>query len=209
MAVRLERDTSGHGRLPGADCLSRTSPVEFRDSDANCLEIGLVNNMPDAALEATERQFRALLDAAAEGIEVRLTLYGLPDVPRTEWGRHHVSSFYSGIRDLWSRHHDGLIVTGTEPRAADLRDEPYWGSLTRVLEWAERNTHSAVWSCLAAPAAPIQLDGIGRSAFSDKRFGAFACARVTAHHWTAGRPSRVRMPPSRAHAIPEDGLTSC
>jgi len=114
--------------------LSRTSPVEFRDSDANCLEIGLVNNMPDAALEATERQFRALLDAAADGIVVRLTLYGLPDVPRAEWGRRHVSSFYAGIGDLWDRHHDGLIVTGTEPRSPDLRDEPYWGSLTRVLD---------------------------------------------------------------------------
>src|SRR2546425_9716767 len=127
MAVCLERDASGHGRLAGAECLSRTSPVAFRDADANCLEIGLVNNMPDAALEATERQFRALLDAAADGLVVRLTLYGLPDVPRTEWGRHHVSSFYSGIGDLWDRHHDGLIVTGTEPRAPDLRDEPYWG----------------------------------------------------------------------------------
>src|SRR2546427_12264791 len=142
MAVCLERDASGHGRLAGAECLSRTSPVAFRDADANCLEIGLVNNMPDAALEATERQFRALLAAAADGLVVRLTLYGLPDVPRTEWGRHHVSSFYSGIGDLWDRHHDGLIVTGTEPRAPDLRDEPYWGSLTRVLEWAEDHTRS-------------------------------------------------------------------
>src|SRR6266704_3120357 len=119
MAVCWERDPSGHSLLPGAECLSRTSPVEFRDSDANCLEIGLVNNMPDAALEATERQFRALLDAAADGIVVRLTLYGLPDVPRAEWGRRHVSSFYAGIGDLWDRHHDGLIVTGTEPRSKE------------------------------------------------------------------------------------------
>jgi len=183
MAVRLERDPSGHGLLPGADCLSGTSPVEFRDSDANCLEIGLVNNMPDAALEATERQFRALLDAAADGIEVRLTLYGLPDVPRTEWGRHHVSSFYSGIGDLWSRHHDGLIVTGTEPRAADLRDEPYWGSLTRVLEWAERNTHSAVWSCLAAHAALLHLDGIIAEVWQAQGFSQQAAVgvRIGAH----------------------------
>ena len=32
---------------------------------AGCLEIGLVNNMPDAALRATERQFSKLLSAAA------------------------------------------------------------------------------------------------------------------------------------------------
>src|SRR5207247_9765132 len=120
MAVCWERDPSGHSLLPGAECLSRTSPVEFRDSDANCLEIGLVNDMPDAALEATERQFRALLDAAAEGMVVRLTLYSLPDVPRSDFGQRRVSSLYSGIGDLWDSHLDGLIVTGTEPRAANL-----------------------------------------------------------------------------------------
>ena len=209
MAICLERDPSGHNPFAGADCLRGKAPIEFLESDPNCINIGLINNMPDAALEATERQFLALLDAAADGIEVRLTLYGLPDVPRTEWGRHHVSSFYSGIGDLWSRHHDGLIVTGTEPRAADLRDEPYWGSLTRVLEWAERNTHSAVWSCLAAHAALLHLDGIGRRALSDKRFGVFECTRATAHHLTAGLPSRLRMPHSRWNDIPEDALTSC
>src|SRR5467141_2859987 len=209
MAVRLERDPSGHGLLPGADCLSRTSPVEFRDSDANCLEIGLVNNMPDAALEATERQFRALLDAAADGIEVRLTLYGLPDVPRTEWGRHHVSSFYSGIGDLWSRHHDGLIVTGTEPRAADLRDEPYWESLTNVLEWAESHTYSTILSCLAAHAGILHIDGIARRPLGDKRFGVFECVRVSDHPLTAAAPSRLQMPQSRWNEIPEEALLAC
>jgi hypothetical protein len=38
--------------------------------------------MPDAALESTERQFRSLLDAAADGIAVRRSLYALPDIPR-------------------------------------------------------------------------------------------------------------------------------
>src|SRR6266705_1262635 len=209
MAVRWERDPSGHSLLPGAECLSRTSPVEFRDSDANCLEIGLVNNMPDAALEATERQFRALLDAAADGIVVRLTLYGLPDVPRAEWGRRHVSSFYAGIGDLWDRHHDGLIVTGTEPRSPDLRDEPYWGSLTRVLDWAEDHTHSAVWSCLAAHAALLHIDGIGRRPLSDKRFGVFECARVSDHPLTATVPARLQMPHSRWNDIAEEALKTC
>jgi len=42
------------------------------------IEIALVNNMPDAALDATERQFRALLSAAAGGRDVRLTVYSRP-----------------------------------------------------------------------------------------------------------------------------------
>ena len=187
MPIRLDRDPSGHPAWPGVECLRGKSPVEFREADARCLDIGLINNMPDAALEATERQFLGLLDAAADGLMVRLTFYALPDVPRTDSGRRHVSSFYSGLDDLWDRHLDGLIVTGTEPRAPDLRDEPYWGSLTSVLEWAEHTTHSTVWSCLAAHAALLHRDGIGRRTLRDKRFGVFECSRVSTHPLTDDR----------------------
>jgi homoserine O-succinyltransferase len=180
-----------------------------RTSNANCIDIGLINNMPGAALEATERQFSALLDAAAHGIVVRLTLYAMPDVPRTEAGRRHVSSFYSDIGELWNNHLDGVIVTGAEPRALSLKDEPYWGSLTTLLEWAERHTHSAVWSCLAAHAAILHLDGIGRRPLKNKRFGVFECAKVSNHPLAATVPSRLQMPHSRWNDIAEDDLTTC
>src|SRR5437016_8772222 len=126
MPICLDRDPPGHDLLAGADGMRRRAPVEFRESDANCIDIGLVNNMPDAALEATERQFLTLLEAAADGIVVRLTLYALPDIPRTESGRRRVSSLYASIDGLWDSKLDGLIVTGTEPKAPNLRDEPYW-----------------------------------------------------------------------------------
>src|SRR3970282_1160952 len=86
------------------------SPVDLRASDANCVDIGLINNMPDSALEATERQFLALLDAAAEGIVVRLSLYALPDLPRTDSGRRYLSRCHAGLDELWDRQLDGLIV---------------------------------------------------------------------------------------------------
>src|SRR5258705_10063777 len=91
-----------------------------------CLEIGLVNSMPDAALEATERQFIELIDAAAQDIPVRLRFFSLPDVPRTARGQQHVSKSYLGIGDLWDGRLDALIVTGTEPRAPALSAEPYF-----------------------------------------------------------------------------------
>ena len=194
--------------VAGAECLRGKPPVEFRESDANCIDIGLVNNMPDAALKATERQFLTLLDAAADGMVVRLTFYTLPDVPRTDAGRRHVSTSYSGVDDLWDSHLDGLIVTGTEPKAPNLKDEPYWESLIRVLEWAEHNTHSTVWSCLAAHAALLHMDGIDRRKLSDKRFGVFECARVSDHPLMAAAPSRLPMPHSRWNDLPEDALTS-
>jgi homoserine O-succinyltransferase len=68
---------------------------------AGFVEIGLVNSMPDAALEATERQFIELIDAAAGDVPVRLRFFSLPDVPRTARGQRHVSNSYLGIGDLW------------------------------------------------------------------------------------------------------------
>ena len=179
--------------------------VDFPNSRPGCLEIGLVNNMPDAALEATERQFRALLAAAAGDLTVRLTFYALPEVPRSEVGLAHIRS-YNTVDDLWNRPIDGLIVTGAEPRAPSLRDEPYWGSLTRLLDWAERETYSSIWSCLAAHAAVCHLDGIDRLPYSDKRFGVFESAQVADHPLLAAAPRRLRMPHSRWNDIPEDAV---
>ena len=208
MAVE-PRQTFGPVKATKAECLPRNPPVEFPESDANCIEVGLINNMPDTALEATERQFRSLLETAADGIMVRLTLYALPDVHRTEAGRRHVSRSYSDVGALWNSDLDGLIVTGAEPSAPNLTDEPYWGSLTRVLEWAEHHTHSTILSCLAAHAAVLHMDGIGRRPLSDKRFGVFECARVSNHQLTATAPPRVHMPHSRWNDLPEDTLTAC
>jgi homoserine O-succinyltransferase/O-acetyltransferase len=209
MPICLDRYPSVHNLSAEAKRLRGKSPVEFRESDANCIDIGLINNMPSAALEATERQFRAHLDAAADGIVVRLRLYALPDVPRTDSGQRHVSRFYSDISDLWDSHLDGLIVTGTEPRAPNLTDEPYWGSLTRLMDWAERHTHSTVWSCLAAHAAVLHIDGIVRRPLSDKRFGVFECEKVLDHPLTAAVPSRLQMPHSRWNEMPEHALMTC
>ena len=183
------------------------STFEFRESDPNCIDIGLVNNMPDAALAATERQFRALLDAAADGIVVRLRLFALPDVPRSEMGRAHVSA-YADIAELRDNRIDGLIVTGTEPQATNLKEEPYWRHLAALVDWAEEHTYSTVWSCLAAHAAVLHLNGIERRRLANKRFGVFDCACASDHPLTAPAPLRVRMPHSRWNDLPEDALLS-
>jgi len=203
-----------HAQSPGLGTLGRANRLHgaatrFRESSrTTCLDIGLINNMPDAALDATERQFRALLGAAADDVAMHLTLYSLPEVPRTDFGRRQVSR-YSSIDDLWVRHHDGLIVTGTEPHAADLKDEPYWESLTRVLEWAECHTYSTILSCLAAHAGILHFDGIERRPLGDKRFGVFECVSVSDHPLTAEAPARLQMPHSRFNEIPEEALRRC
>src|SRR5438445_3830267 len=93
MPICLDRHPSVQDTSARAKRLRGKSTVEFRESGANCIDIGLINNMPSAALEATERQFHALLDAAGDDILVRLRLYALPDVPRTDLGQRRVSGF--------------------------------------------------------------------------------------------------------------------
>jgi homoserine O-succinyltransferase len=163
--------------------------------------------MPDSALQGTERQFCSLLEAASGSMVVRLTFYALPDVPRSEWGRCHVSS-YCSLGELWETPVDGLIITGTEPHATDLTEEPYWTSLTQLLQWAEHNTFSTVWSCLAAHAAVLHLDGIRRRRLDRKQCGVFDCERVNEHALTQGAPRKLRMPHSRWNDLPEDALWS-
>jgi homoserine O-succinyltransferase len=188
---------------------SGNGAADFREHSATCITIGLVNNMPDGALEATERQFLSLLNAASAGVEVRLRLYSLPGVPRSEQAATRVKALYSSTESLRNTHLDGLIVTGREPLTPCLADEPYWASFTNVFEWARENTYSTVWSCLAAHAALLHNDGINRIKSRSKHCGVLECARVENHALTANTPSRFSLPHSRWNGLSEDVLTTC
>jgi hypothetical protein len=85
------------------DTARSPSTVDLRGR--NCLTVGLVNNMPDAACEATERQFLDLLRAATGNVIVRLKLCAIADVPAPKrCGRSSVraiaTSAICGIRRL-------------------------------------------------------------------------------------------------------------
>jgi homoserine O-succinyltransferase len=172
----------------------------------NCIKVGLINNMGDEALKATERQYASLLGSASGGMQVHLSLYTLPEIPRSEASARHIAAHYSSIDDLWDGQLDGLIVTGREPLAARLEDEPYWDSFTKTLEWAQENAHSTVWSCLAAHAAVLYMDGLSRAKRKDKLFGIFGCTRLIDHPLMTGTSSPVRLPHSRWNGLPEDQL---
>jgi homoserine O-succinyltransferase len=132
------------------------------------LTIGLVNNMPDAALQATERQFMRLLRQAAGNIRIDFHCFSLPSVRRSHTARWRVEKQYTDIADLGRLQIDGLIVTGAEPNTATLPEEPFWQDLTDMIDWAQTNTRSTIWSCLAAHAAVLHLDGIERQRLNTK-----------------------------------------
>ena len=209
MPVLLNSTYLGHNRAAHTNQLRDKPTTAFQERPDKCITIGLINNMPDAALEATERQFISLLDSASAGIQIRLSFYALPTIHRNDSGARHVRNFYSGVENLWGNSLDGLIVTGREPLTPDLRDEPYWEDFAEVLEWAKDNTHSTIWSCLAAHAALLHMDGIDRIKGNNKYCGVFECARLSDHPLTTKAPSSFRLPHSRWNSIPEDVLTSC
>jgi len=177
------------------------------ETQTNCIRLGIVNNMPDGALQATERQFVSLLNDAAGHTPIQLKFYALDEVPRSDSARHWMAA-YSSAEVLSEDNLDVLVVTGTEPQAADLRDEPYWQSLTRLVEWAKHNTISTIWSCLAAHAAVLYLDGVRRVRLQDKRCGIFDCVVATDDELTAGGPGVFPMPHSRWNDLPEEQLTA-
>jgi homoserine O-succinyltransferase/O-acetyltransferase len=191
----------------------RTSPLssatQRHGTASNPLQIALINNMPDAAMEDTELQYLDLLGAAAESTSIRLKLFSLPNIPRGERARQHLADCYSGLEDLFNNRFDAAIITGTEPKQRDLRQEPYWHELTEVMEWAERNTTSTVLSCLAAHAGVLLSDGIDRQLLADKRFGVFRHAKTCDHALLQNLPDSVHMPHSRWNEIRETDLAAC
>jgi homoserine O-succinyltransferase/O-acetyltransferase len=211
MPVFLNAKYAGSERRSGLDW-PRAQPGAFEKPRGTFLHIGLVNNMPDKAMGATEHQFLTLLEAAAGDMLVYFTLYALPDVKRQPSSQRRVGSFYFGIEQLWEQppeqYPDGLIVTGREPLTADLREEAYWPSLKRVLAWTQEHARSAVWSCLAAHAAALALDGIERVRSQHKYFGIFTCEQAAPHALLAGAPASLRVCHSRWNGVSADQLAA-
>jgi len=168
--------------------------------------IGLINNMPDSALEGTEAQFRGLLAAAAGDRSVRLRYSALPGVARGAVALSRIEAHYWPLADLMADPPDALIVTGTEPKSADLRDEPYWRCLQELVEFARTEVLSSAWSCLAAHAAVLHLDGIERQRLNAKRFGVFPQRVMAEHRLTQGLGTTIATPHSRWNNVPLEAL---
>ena len=202
MSILIDRDQgiSSPALVPAEGDLSR-------DHGRAELIIGLINNMPDPALKATERQFMKLLQAAAGPRRIRFHCFSLPSVKRSPEAKWHVESEYSELTELRRHKFDGLIVTGAEPVAPELDQEPYWRDLTELIDWAKVSTRSTIWSCLAAHAAVLHLDRIERRRLPAKCHGIFDCEAVTNDSLTHAAPAPLKVSHSRLNEIAESDLT--
>lgn len=176
--------------------------------DRDGLVIGLVNNMSDGALQPTEHQFRGLLEAASQNRSTYLRYFSLPDLPRGPQAQAYVKGAYEDLSELWSGPLDGLIVTGTEPRASLLENEPYWPALKDLINRVNERAVPTIWSCLAAQAAVLEMHGIHRRRLGAKLSGVFQCRKVLDHEIVRDGPASWRVPHSRWNELPERELLS-
>lgn len=165
------------------------------------LVIGVVNNMPDSALLGTERQFRHLLASSSGERRLAVRFACLNGIARAGQIQKHVAEKYWRLERLLESGLDALIVTGTEPRAAVLEHEPYWPSFCELLDYAETNLVSSLWSCLAAHAAVWRMDRIERHRLTHKRSGVYDFSTQTASPLTTDLPRHVPVPHSRWNEV--------
>ncbi len=148
------------------------------------LRIALVNAMPEEARRRTALQFRTLLAEAAAGRHLEIRDFAIDAESIAPWRPH------------------GLIVTGMVPSAASLRQEPAWPRLAALVDFAIDAALPAIWSCLAAHAAVLHLDGIERQRMPAKLSGLFDIARTdTAHPLCRNLPPNWRAPHSRYNDV--------
>jgi homoserine O-succinyltransferase/O-acetyltransferase len=169
------------------------------------LSIALVNNMPDAAVLATQRQFVRLLEAGAEKFDVTLSLTTLQSVVRSREIKREMAELYRSPADLALAAPDAIIVTGAEPRAANLDEEPYWQELVALFHFARARTFATLASCLAAHALVLYRDGVGRVRSPRKWSGLYSTDVAAAHELTEGLSAGV-TPHSRWNGLDEQEL---
>ncbi len=195
----LARKRIGYG--PASAILT---PRRRSDTPAAPLRIGLLNNMPDPAFRQTELQFRRLI-----GSDVTLCLFSFAETPRSGPVQVEVAARYQSHRALSDARLDGLVVTGCEPLAARLDEEPFFKPLGEVIDWASRHTISTLFSCLASHAAVLHRDGIERRRLPAKCSGVFDCFQANdGHALLDGLGASSPVPHSRWNAIEEADLAA-
>lgn len=177
-------------------------PAGRAPQGAGGLEIAFVNNMPDGAFIDTERQFLRLLGAHEPGSPVRLRYFTAASRTESPVVGSHVQERYGTLDELVATSPAGVVVTGCEPGAGDVRLEASWPDLRRVIDWSVASAHSVWLACLAAHAALAHFDGIGRCLLPAKCSGVFEQPVAAGHPLTAGLPPVVSLPHSRLNDVP-------
>ncbi|MEY2700978.1 MAG: hypothetical protein RIQ52_1733 [Pseudomonadota bacterium] len=178
--------------------------------DIREMHIGLLNMMPDAALEATERQFFRLVGAANPIVQFHVHPFTLAGLERGHEARRHVERYYETFEQIRQDGLDGLIISGANVSQPHLQQEPFWSELTEVFDWAQHHVSSILCSCLATHALFQYVHGVERTHLGRKRWGVYPHRVMDPRHpLVANINTRFDVPHSRYNEIfREDMLSS-
>lgn len=186
-------------REEGEEILSadRASHQSIRE-----LHIGLLNIMPDAALEATERQFFRLVGACNQIAQFHVHPFTIDGLERSPEAWAHIHKYYESFEQIKRDGLDALIISGANVTHAHLQEEDFWQPLTEVFEWAKQNVTSILCSCLATHALIQSCYGVERTPLPAKRWGVFSHKVIDRHHpLIAEINTRFDVPHSRYNEI--------
>lgn len=170
--------------------------------DIREMHIGLLNMMPDAALEATERQFFRLVGESNQIAQFYVHPFTVDEVKRSKEGQAHVERYYSSFEDIKREGLDALIITGANVIGPELSNQPFWEPLRKIVDWAFENVTSTFCSCLATHAVLEFRYGQKRRALPHKRWGIYTHKVVDkTHPLVSGMNTRFDVPHSRYNQI--------
>ena len=192
-----------HNALPTFDRLRQSglvvhTPERAAQQEIRELHVGLLNMMPDAALEATERQFYRLVGASNPIAQFYMHPFTLPALPRGDAARAHVDRYYESFDAIREAGLDALIITGANVSHANLADEAFWRPLIEVIDWAWDNVTSTLCSCLATHAVMQFRHGQTRIRQPRKIWGVYEHRVMDTRHPLVGDVNtRFDVPHSR------------
>ncbi len=171
LVEHLKLPTFSRLREQGHEVLSLDRAVH---QDIRELHIGFLNMMPDAALEATERQFIRLVGNCNRIAQFYVYPFSLPGLRRSREAQAYIEQYYCDFGQLRRQGLDGLIITGANVANPALEREAFWEPLMEVIRWAESNVASTLCSCLATHALLKYWHHIDRQPLPSKRWGVYS-----------------------------------
>ncbi len=208
-----------HERLveSGADVLT---PEQAAHQDIREIRIAFLNLMPSTTFEDTEVDWLHFMSRSS-GIQVEPILFGFDDDPRRQTGasRADMLQHYATFSEVANGTVDGLIITGGNLELrCDAKDGPpeplpfdevrFSKQLGEVIDWAQANVYSTLYSCFAGHFALHHLFEVEREVGDAKLFGVFE--HDVDHNipsaLTAGMDDVFRAPHARWGNVPESSL---
>ena len=170
--------------------------------DIRELHIGLLNMMPDKALEATERQFFRLVGESNQIAQFYMHPFTLEELERGSEGKAHVEQYYMSFDQIKEEGLDALIITGANVIGTELSEQPFWEPLIEIIDWAYANVTSTLCSCLATHAVLQFRYGQKRRPLPGKLWGVYSHRVMDQHHpLVSGVNTRFDVPHSRFNDI--------